>query len=425
MTKTIVGLYDNFNDAQHAVQDLVDNGFRRDDISLVANNATGEFDQYDTNRDRDRHTRTDEDDISPTEGAGIGAGIGGAIGGIGGLLMGIGLLAIPGVGPALAAGPIVSMLVGAGIGAATGGVAGALVNMGVPEEEAGYYAEGVRRGSTLVNISVPDERANDAANIMSHHNPIDIDRRAASWREQGWTGYDHTAQPYNKDQIRQEHERYRTLETQGGEAAIPVIEEEMQVGKRQVQRGGARVHTYVSEHPVQEQVRLREEHVDVERRPVNRPVNDADRAAFQEGSFEVTETSEQAVVQKSARVIEEVLIHKDVGERTETVSDTVRRTEVDVDQTGSARAVGQTPFRAEDFRSRYNSKLGQSGYSYEEIVPVYQYGYGLGSDSRYSNRKWSQVEPEAHRMWEERNPGTWEQFKGEIQHAWDKARGHR
>ncbi len=304
-------------------------------------------------------------------------------------------------------------------------IASELSNIGLPEQEAGNYAEGVRRGGSLIAITVPDERAAKASEIMEHHVPVDIQQRMSMWREQGWTGYDRTAKPYSDAEMRQENERYRTLESQGGETTIPVVEEEMQVGKRQVQGGGARVHTYVSERPVQEQVRLREEHVDVERRPVNRPVSDADHAAFQEQTFEVTETSEQAVVQKRARVIEEVVIHKDVGERTETVSDTVRRTEVDVDQTGAERAVGQTPFRAEDFRSRYDSKLAKSGYTYDEVVPMYRYGYSLGSDSRYSNRKWSQVEPEAQRMWEERNPGTWEQFKGEIQHAWDKARGRR
>jgi uncharacterized protein (TIGR02271 family) len=437
MTKTVVGLYDDFNDARKTVQDLVDSGFRRDDISLVASNATGEFDQYD--RDGKHRTEHDRGDVSTEEGAGIGAGIGAAIGGLGGLLMGLGVLAIPGVGPALAAGPIASLLVGAGIGGVTGGVAGALANMGVPEEEAGYYAEGVRRGGTLVTVATADDRADDVAAIMSRHNPVDIDERAGRWREEGWTGYDRNAKPYTAEQVRTEREKYHTADTghtarpkqttrtERDEAKLPVVEEELQVGKRQVQRGGARVHTHVTERPVEENVRLREEHVDVERRPVDRPVSEADRGAFRDETFEVTETAEEAVVGKRARVIEEVVVSKDVGERTEKVSDTVRRTDVDVERVGKEQAVGQTGFETHDsdFRTHYNSNLADSGYTYAELAPVYRYGYSLGSDPGYNNRDWSKVEPEARKMWEERNPGTWDQFKGEVRYAWEQARSHR
>jgi uncharacterized protein (TIGR02271 family) len=287
---------------------------------------------------------------------------------------------------------------------------------------------------------------------MEQHVPVDIDQRLSMWREQGWTGYDRTAQPYSDAEIRQERERYRTLEPQRGEETIPVVEEELQVSKRQVQGGGMRVHTYVTEHPVQEQVHLREEHLDVERRPVDRPVRDADQA-FREETFEVTEKAEQPVVGKRAHVIEEVVISKDVGERIETVGDTVRRTDVDIEKTGSGQPVRQTtdqshtvrpvrqtthshtarPVRQTtdyshydaDFRNRYNSSAKNSGYTYEEYAPVYRYGYKLGTDERYNNRDWSKVEPEARKMWEERNPGTWDQFKAEIRHAWEQGRKHR
>jgi len=116
--------------------------------------------------------------------------------------------------------------------------------------------------------------------------------------------------------------------------AIPVLEETLSVGKRAVQHGMVRVHTRVSERPVQEQVTLNEERAVVERRPVNRPASEADLAAFKEGEMEIRETSEKPVVSKSARVVEEVSVGKQAKQRTETVKDSVRRTDVDVQRTG-------------------------------------------------------------------------------------------
>ncbi len=121
------------------------------------------------------------------------------------------------------------------------------------------------------------------------------------------------------------------------EAVVPIVEEELRVGKRPVERGGIRIHKRVEETPVSEQVTLRDETVDVERRPVDRPASEADVAAVREGAFEVHERDEEAVVDKEARVVEELVVNKDVEERTETVQDTVRRTDVDVDETRDER----------------------------------------------------------------------------------------
>ncbi len=117
-----------------------------------------------------------------------------------------------------------------------------------------------------------------------------------------------------------------------GDVTLPVIEEQLQVGKRAVESGGVRVHSRVTEKPVEETVTLREEEVNVERRPANREVLQADMAAMRGGTIEVTEMAEQAVVAKQARVVGEVVISKDVAEREETVRDTVRRTDVEVEQ---------------------------------------------------------------------------------------------
>ena len=118
--------------------------------------------------------------------------------------------------------------------------------------------------------------------------------------------------------------------------AIPIVEERLVVGKREVDRGGVRVRSYVVETPVSEQVSLREENVDVQRRTVDRPLTDADDA-FRERTIEMTETGEEAVVGKQAVVTEEIGLKKDVGQRTEEVRDTVRHTEVEVERTDGLR----------------------------------------------------------------------------------------
>jgi len=146
--------------------------------------------------------------------------------------------------------------------------------------------------------------------------------------------------------------------TQSGEMSIPVVEEEIHVGKREVETGGVRVTANVEEVPVQEQVNLREEHVEVTRQPVNRPASESDFAAGNIGSVEIREHAEEAVVSKEARVVEEVQIHKEVAQRTETVQDTVRRTDVDVEETGGTMSsTGYT----ETGRTSASSSTSQGG----------------------------------------------------------------
>ena len=199
--------------------------------------------------------------------------------------------------------------------------------------------------------------------------------------------------------------------------AIPVIEEQLQVGKREVQRGGVRVYSHIVETPVQENVSLREEHVNVERRPSNQPVNTADAALFKEQSIELRETAEEAVVQKSARVVEEVVISKNVSERQESINDTVRHTVVDVEQLGAPGATSDAAYR-----SHFASNYGTTGQSYESYAPAYSFGGEMGK--AHKGRRWDDVEGEVRTQWDSRNAGsasTWEQAKGAIQHAWNNA----
>jgi uncharacterized membrane protein len=200
MKTTISALYDNRADAVDAVRALQDNnGVMRNDISMVASDAAGEYQEY-----HGRDIPADDTVDDTMEGAASGALLGGA----GGLLVGLAALAIPGIGPIIAAGPIAVAIAGAGIGAVTGGIIGALVDLGVDEERAGYYAEGVRRGGTLVTVHVDERLAADVTDTLETYDPVDLESRVDHWREQGWTAYDPQAKPYNVDQIERDRLRY-------------------------------------------------------------------------------------------------------------------------------------------------------------------------------------------------------------------------
>jgi len=152
-------------------------------------------------------------------------------------------------------------------------------------------------------------------------------------------------------------------------------------------------------------------------------------AAAQERTVEVTETAEEPVVRKQARVVEEVVVGKEQEERTETVRDTVRRTEVEVEPVGAEATREARGFEAyeTDFRHHYTTTIasGSQGQTYERWTPAYRYGYDLASDRQYAGRDWAALEPEARRRWEAQQKGTWEEFKDTIRYAWDKVRGRR
>jgi len=138
----------------------------------------------------------------------VGASIGAAIGGTAGLLAGLGIMAIPGIGPVVAAGWLASTAAGVVAGGAAGGIIGALTQAGVSKEDAHVYAEGVRRGGTLVTARVPDGQRARAEAIMDQA-AVNIRERELAWRDTGWRGFDPDADPYTADQIRTERELYR------------------------------------------------------------------------------------------------------------------------------------------------------------------------------------------------------------------------
>lgn len=203
---TISRLYDDYDTAARVVAELERAGLPHDDISIVASNAEG---WYDRNRTTSRVDRDHDGRDDRAEGAAAGAGIGATIGGVAGLLAGLGLLAIPGIGPVVAAGWLASTAAVAAAGGTAGGLIGALTQSGVSERDANVYAEGVRRGGTLVTARVPDmDRARYEA--ILDRSAVNLADRSAMWERSGWNRFDPAAPAYTPDEIRRERELYRT-----------------------------------------------------------------------------------------------------------------------------------------------------------------------------------------------------------------------
>ena len=206
MSRTISRLFTTHTEALAAVSELERASVSHNDISLVASNADNWHDGH-------RHHTADLDDDNETaEGAAEGATTGGLIGAGGGLLAGLGMLAIPGLGPVVAAGWLVSTVVGAvagaAAGAATGGLLGALKDAGHSDEDAHVFAEGVRRGGTLVSVKAKDEDAARIDTILNQHQGVDAVARGSDYRADGWSRFDAGAAPYTADEVVRERQRY-------------------------------------------------------------------------------------------------------------------------------------------------------------------------------------------------------------------------
>jgi hypothetical protein len=191
MTTIVTHLYDDHGKAQEAVRALEASGFTDSEVSLAS-------------RFRDNGELVDD-----ASGAATGASVGAVAGAGTGLLTALGVIAIPGVGPLVAAGVLATTLAGAATGAAAGGILGALTDYGVSEEDAHVYSEGIRRGGTLVTVQAADNRAQLARDILNRYDPVDIPARREAYKEGGWTRYDPNAPGYTRDEVRAERDRYR------------------------------------------------------------------------------------------------------------------------------------------------------------------------------------------------------------------------
>jgi uncharacterized protein (TIGR02271 family) len=280
------------------------------------------------------------------------------------------------------------------------------------------YAEAVKRGGGLVKVEVEEEETDAARSALEAAGAVDIEEQARLWGSSGGSASAASVgQGAGVATTRRSDASQSSVE---GEEVIPVVQEELKVGKRTVQTGAVRVYARAVERPVQESVTLRSEHAEVERRPVDRPATEADLQAFKDRTIEVKETAEQAVVAKTARVVEEVLVGKTASERTEQISDTVRETRVDVD-TDALGSESSGLDRDDEFRRDFQTRYASTGERYEDYEPAYRYGHSLSSDERYRGRMWDEVEPEFRRDWESRYPDSaWERFKAAVRHGWER-----
>jgi uncharacterized protein (TIGR02271 family) len=277
-TRTITAIYDSETDANQARQRLVQTGLAEDDVRIVSQNLT----RSDVSSD------TGNDDKSVWE-------------------------------------SIKDFFVG-------------------DDDDRSIYSESVRRGGYLLTARVDDRYGDEAITQLEQTNAIDLDARAEQWRTEGWTGSSALTDSASVDATTMSSgSRSGSTTRADEEQAIPIVQEKLRVGKREVDRGSVRVRSYIVEEPVHEDVRLREERVEVERRPVgNRQANTADETLLRDQTIEVSERGEEAVVAKDAVVTEEVVVRKTADERVESIDDTVRHTEVDVDDTTTRGRSGKT-----------------------------------------------------------------------------------
>jgi len=258
MSKTVVALFNNSNEAQQAIDTLIDEGFDRTSVDLSNSNSNTSY-SNDSTGYNDSNRDTNESGISR----------------------------------------FFNSLFG-------------------DNDEADKYSKVAQRNSCVVTVhATSSEEAQRAADILDASGAMDVNEKAQEY------GYGTTGTNINKD----------SMDTRSGNdsTSIPIVEENVQVGKREVETGGVRLRSRIVEKPVEENLRLREERVTVERTPVDRTATDEDLNSFQETDIEVVEHAEVPVVSKEARVVEEVKLNKEVEHRDETVKETVRKTEVDVE----------------------------------------------------------------------------------------------
>lgn len=297
-----------------------------------------------------------------------------------------------------------------------------------------HYNEAISRGHYVLTVTAPNEpEVERAADLVERYGPVDIDERSAAWSAgstaattagigAGSMGAGTQQQSAAMSQQSLQTGQGPAQASTGGSMqyanteseSIPVVQEELKVGKREVQRGGVRIYSHVVETPVDESVNLREEHVTVQRRAIDKMVDPAEVPAFQEKTFEMRETAEEAVVSKSARVVEEVVIGKEVTSREEHIKDTLRRTEVEVEQLSGA---GDE----DDYRSHWSSNFASGGKTYDEYAPAYRYGSEMRRSELYRGRPFEDVEVDLRDVWSRTHPkSAWEDFKAAVRHGWDR-----
>ena len=284
---------------------------------------------------------------------------------------------------------------------------------GVEGDESSFYAEGVRRGGSLVIARVHDSNVDAAVDIMARHNPVRYEDR----RDDYLADYSDTAAAYTAAEMTENTGRY----AEQAQQRLREIEEHLKIGKREVVRGGVRVNKYVDTDIEEETLRLRDEEIVVDRTAVNSEISlDEAEAAFTDKTVELVERDEEAVVEKTAVVTGEVAVGKDVHVREETVGGEVRSTRVEVE-----RFAGEATTAEPAFRSHYDTTYAATGNDYSRYQPAYQYGMAAGKT--YADRDYADVEADLRSDYATRyhdgDDSIWDDVKDAVRHAYNEARG--
>ncbi len=368
--KTIVRLYDDVSLARDTVQDLTDAGFDQEKITLMAYDPYGDYAGYVD------QTAGGTQDVGQE--AAVGAGIGALIGGIGGLLLGMGALTLTGIGPILAAGPIAAALLGAGTGATVGGLIGLLMEGDVDEESAGLYAEGVRRGGTLVIVQTDDQDQKRAERILDERGAVNLKERSAGWRERGWMGYSPQDQAYSPDEVELERNFY-TFE--------PVYREHFErtyAGQGRPYAGYEPAYYYGYD-LVARRGYYDREWLDIE------PEARSEWERQVTGGWEDVRSAVRHAWEEARQAVH--LYEEGEWEDFEDLRD--------------------------EFYEHYATHYTDRGYPFDRYEIAYRYGYDLATDERYYEQDWDQIKDEARRKWEAQGVGAWADFREAVQHAWE------
>jgi uncharacterized protein (TIGR02271 family) len=370
---TVVGVFDNRDQADRAVEELRRLGFRDDQIGYAMRGA----------------------DNTVAEGTGNAAGEGLATGAvIGGLVGAAAALLIPGIGPVVAGGVLASVLGGAAVGAAAGGILGALVGMGIPEEEATYYESEFQAGRILVTVQA-NGRTAEAREVMRRFGAYDIETRGAAG----------TARPMPA-----------AAGAGGqGEASVKLREEQLTANKQTVQAGEVEIGKRVVSEQRTMEVPVTREEVEIERRPVNRPANTPVGADTETVRVPVRE--ERVEFEKRPMVTEEVSVNKRQVQDVERHTATVNREEAVINRDWKTWEEARP-----HFQTRWQQRFGAQGGRWDEYEPHYRYGWEMSH--KHPGRSWDEMEPQWRRDWEANNAShPWDKAKEGVRDAWEWASG--
>ncbi|WP_410513786.1 YsnF/AvaK domain-containing protein [Paenibacillus sp. BR2-3] len=346
MNKKIVGVFYSEHEASQAIQDLKHHGFQAEDISVIARNK------------RDVNSISDETGTKAPEGMASGAATGGLLGGLTGLLAGIGALAIPGIGPIIAAGPIAATLAGAAVGAGTGGLVGGLIGLGIPEDEAKSYDNYVSEGRILVMVDADHVQVNDVYSVFRNHHSVNSDRYVdAAFNGSGLEGRSDTGLDTMNSTLVNERRTadYTTDRDLDEDRKLRLREEQLDVSKNKVQSGEVAIHKDVVEEQKTINVPVTREEIVIERHSVN---NDSTSDSIgADETIRIPVSEEKVEVRKNTAVTGEVDVHKREYQDTEQVRDTVKREETRVDKTGDVKVSGSDELSTDRSRTREEDSM--------------------------------------------------------------------